>query len=77
MFCAVKTFDFFFLRYTESDSLFDNEELMGIVQRNEKIKFKNFAYEIIRRAILKKNLSACWTIIKTISVASKLVRKIK
>ena len=59
------------------NSLFDNEELMGIVQRNEKIKFKNFAYEIIRRAILKKNLSACWTIIKTISVASKLVRKIK
>ena len=57
--------------------LFDNEELMGIVQRNDKIKFKNFAYKIIQRAILKKNLSACWTIIKTISVASKLVRKIK
>ncbi len=58
-------------------TLFDNEELMRIMRRNDKIKFKNSAYEIIRRVILKKNLVACWMIVKILSTANRLVRKIK
>lgn len=58
-------------------SLFNNEELMEIVRHTKKIKSGNPAYKMVRAAILTKNVSVCWLVIKALIVAGKVAGKFK
>ena len=58
-------------------SLFNNEELMEIVRHTKKIKSSNPAYKMVRVAILTKNVSVCWLVIKALIVAGKVAGKFK
>ncbi len=58
-------------------SLFENEELMEIIRRTNEIKSDNPAYRVVRKVLMKRNVSACWIVVRLLRIANKVVRKFK
>ena len=76
--CAFSSAEYDFSSFAVTlNKLFANDELMEIVRRNNKIKFRSPIHKAVRGAILTKKTRLCWAMIKVVTAVNKLVRKVK